>query len=46
MKKHFTLGQIKWIVIICLLAEAVTHASDLVKGFKDGWNGTKSVAVK
>ena len=46
MKKHFTVAQIKWIVIICLAVELLTHVDDIVRGFKNGWNSTQSVAAK
>lgn len=38
MRKHFTAGQIKWIVIICLSIELLTNFDDAIRGFKQGWN--------
>jgi len=39
MKKHFTKGQVLWIIVICLIVELVTNISDVINGFRHGWNG-------
>jgi hypothetical protein len=41
MRKHFTIGQIKWIIIICILVELISHIPDLIKGLKIGWNSVQ-----
>jgi hypothetical protein len=41
MKKHFTLGQIKWIIIICVLVSLIFQLPVLVKGFMAGWNSVQ-----
>ena len=46
MKKHFTTGQIKWIIAISLFVFFITNIPDVIKGFKDGWNFARIVEVK
>ena len=46
MKKHFTTGQILWIISICLIVSFITHISDVIDGFKEGWNRPCVVEMK
>ena len=46
MKKHFTTGQIKWIIAICLIVSFITNFSDVIEGFKQGWNSVRFVEAK
>jgi hypothetical protein len=41
MKKHFTLQQIKWIVIICLFVYFAVQIPDFFHGLKNGWNSVR-----
>lgn len=46
MKKHFTTGQIKWIIAICLIISFLTNIPDVIQGFKEGFNWPSAVEVK
>ena len=46
MKKQLTTRQIKWIIAICLIVSFITNFSDVIEGFKQGWNSVRFVEAK
>ena len=46
MKKHFTTGQIKWIIAICLMVSFLTNLPDVIKGLKEGYNSVRMEEIK